>query len=72
MELQRLQSELQGRMEELGTRRELAKMSNATRLAQSEQNIGLKLATTAMTTAAKNEPKPPRGGNTNDRQNNDS
>jgi len=53
IELTRLQAELAARSKELDTRRELAEISNRVRLQQSEQNIGLKLATTAMQTAAK-------------------
>lgn len=57
LELTRLQTELQTRMAELDLRRELSEMTNRTRLQQSEQNMGLKLATTAMTTASRQQPK---------------
>ena len=56
LELTRLQTELQTRLAELDLRRELSEMTNQTRLQQSEQNMGLKLATTAMTTASRQQP----------------
>ena len=55
-----LQGELERRQRELDLRRELADLSNASRTQQAETNAATKLATTAMSTAAKKQDAPPR------------
>ena len=55
-----LQGELDRRQKELELRRELADLSNTTRTQQAETNAATKLATTAMSTAAKKQETPPR------------
>lgn len=55
LELMRMQTELQARMKELETRQELAKLAAAGRKEQSETGAAVKVATTAMSTAARRE-----------------
>lgn len=55
LELIRLEEERNLRMAELDLRRDLSDSTNKLRREQSEQNVGLKLATTAMTNAAQAE-----------------
>ena len=52
-----LQQQLEVRQRELDLRRELAALTNSTRTSQAETSAATKLATTAMSTAAKQQPK---------------
>ena len=52
-----LQQQLEIRQRELELRRELADLTNSTRTSQAETTAATKLATTAMSTAAKQQPK---------------
>ena len=55
IEMAKLQTELQARMKELETRQELAKLAAEGRQNQSDTSAAVKVATTAMSTAARRE-----------------